>query len=189
MLAKLTSKNQLTLPKAVLVVSQHGIFRRNRGQRAYRADAGAGQSRRRRASQAIRVGDYGGRRSRCHILGARRGQLRRMTPAPHGARHQCRAFSSPVSCGRPVLAAISMAIGCHPSGAKPRHRGRTDPGSVYPRFRLTNDEREDLLGRLSPVVRNCNGAEPDHGSRSPRPFRPPVSGTGADRQGRCLDHG
>ena len=53
----------------------------------------------------------------------------------------------------------------------------------YPKFRLTHDEREDLLGACFAVVRDRTGTDLDQGLRMPRPLRSPVPGAGAGGAG------
>ena len=71
MLAKLTSKKQLTLPKAVTAaVEAARVFRRGRGERAHRAHSGAREPRRCRARQARQARTVREGRGQRGLLGA-----------------------------------------------------------------------------------------------------------------------
>ena len=48
------------------------------------------------------------------------------------------------------MVAPCLAVGSHSSPGQSRHHDGIDPGIVIPKFTLTSDEREDLLGDYLP---------------------------------------
>ena len=186
MLAKLTSRNRLTLPKAVMSAvegSEYLDVTEENGRivltpvRVNRADAVR--------AEAGRARHHGDRRGRCGGLGA----CDRMTNGPRalGSRYQRSAVGPALSCCFPVLAARGVAGRKTPAPGQPADRGGVDP---RPRLSEVPSERgrpEAPSGRLSAVVRN--GRRPGSAagrSPVPRSVRSSFPGAGGRRPGRCL---
>ncbi len=205
MLAKMTSKNQLTLPRSVTRPARRcpGVLRRGAARRPDRSDTGAHPARRCRASQAGGAGPGRFGRGRCRGLGAqraagargRRAHARLPDPVPDaspgpeprgrlpgGVRHQRGRFGLAVRRPGDGKAARALAAGGLRAVAQQGHRRRAASRAGLSQIPTLGGGARGAAGRLPAVRRDRGGARPAaRGSRLPRRLRPAVSAPGRGR--------